>query len=229
MAAGRGDHITPSQFLSDLRATRFECAFNPFADRCAVHDRAKAPETRAENPSRPTRRSGAPWDPLALARARFRLARREADGPRLHRRCAFFRASRRLRAEGRAAYPRAADGRTHGGRRLGGAARQRGKLLPVERLSAASAQRRTRPSPTAPITPPSAPRARRFCARSSNCCARSKSSRSAATPKAPPRASRQGSSASLCAIRASAARRIFARKLRRCAGTRAASPQFRPI
>ena len=45
---GEGDHITPSQFLSDLRATRFECAFNPFADRCAVHDWAKAPETRAK-------------------------------------------------------------------------------------------------------------------------------------------------------------------------------------
>jgi Uracil DNA glycosylase superfamily len=40
--------MTPSQFLSALRATRFEHAFNPFADRCAVHDRAKAPETRAK-------------------------------------------------------------------------------------------------------------------------------------------------------------------------------------
>ncbi len=39
--------MTLSQFLSALRATRFDHAFNPFADRCAVHDRAKAPETRA--------------------------------------------------------------------------------------------------------------------------------------------------------------------------------------
>jgi hypothetical protein len=41
--------MTPSQFLSVLCATRFDHAFNPFADRCAVHDRAKAPERRAEN------------------------------------------------------------------------------------------------------------------------------------------------------------------------------------
>ena len=40
--------MTPARFLSLLRATRFESAFNPFADRCAVHDGAKAPETRAE-------------------------------------------------------------------------------------------------------------------------------------------------------------------------------------
>jgi uracil-DNA glycosylase len=39
--------VTPSQFLTDLRALRFEHAFNPVADRCAVHDRAKAPQTRA--------------------------------------------------------------------------------------------------------------------------------------------------------------------------------------
>jgi hypothetical protein len=39
--------MTPHQFLSALRATRFECAFNPFADRCAIHDRAEAPEIRA--------------------------------------------------------------------------------------------------------------------------------------------------------------------------------------
>ncbi len=36
-------------FLSALCATRFEHAFNPFAERCAVHDRAKAPERRAKN------------------------------------------------------------------------------------------------------------------------------------------------------------------------------------
>ena len=40
--------MTPSQFLSDLRALRFKHAFNPFADRCAVHDRAKAPQARAK-------------------------------------------------------------------------------------------------------------------------------------------------------------------------------------
>jgi uracil-DNA glycosylase len=40
--------MTPSQLLSVLCATRFDHAFNPFADRCAVHDRARAPETRAK-------------------------------------------------------------------------------------------------------------------------------------------------------------------------------------
>ena len=40
--------MTPPQFLSALCATRFEHAFNPFADRCAVHDGPDAPETRAK-------------------------------------------------------------------------------------------------------------------------------------------------------------------------------------
>ena len=40
--------MTPKDFLFVLRAMRFEHAFNPFAERCAVHDGAKASERRAE-------------------------------------------------------------------------------------------------------------------------------------------------------------------------------------
>ncbi len=39
--------MTPLQLLSFLRETRFDHAFNPFSDRCAVHDEAQAPKRRA--------------------------------------------------------------------------------------------------------------------------------------------------------------------------------------
>ncbi|HTO79575.1 MAG TPA: uracil-DNA glycosylase [Methylocystis sp.] len=40
--------MTPARFLSVVCATRFDDAFNPFADRCPVHDRAKGPKIRAK-------------------------------------------------------------------------------------------------------------------------------------------------------------------------------------
>ncbi len=44
----KSDAISPSQFLAEFCALRFEHPFNPFADRCAVHDRTRAPQARAK-------------------------------------------------------------------------------------------------------------------------------------------------------------------------------------
>ena len=41
--------MTPARFVSELCAASSDHAFNPFADRCVAHDRAKAPEMRAKN------------------------------------------------------------------------------------------------------------------------------------------------------------------------------------
>lgn len=38
---------TPIDFVEALKALRFEHTFNPYSDRCAVHDRADAPHRRA--------------------------------------------------------------------------------------------------------------------------------------------------------------------------------------
>jgi hypothetical protein len=39
--------MRPSQFVSALKALSFEDAFNPYADRCPIHDKADAPQKRA--------------------------------------------------------------------------------------------------------------------------------------------------------------------------------------
>jgi len=38
-----------SQFVKDLAALRFENAFNPYAERCGVHDLARGPAIRSQN------------------------------------------------------------------------------------------------------------------------------------------------------------------------------------
>lgn len=40
--------MTPQQFVSELSALRFENAFNPYSQRCAVHDVDDAPRRRSE-------------------------------------------------------------------------------------------------------------------------------------------------------------------------------------
>jgi hypothetical protein len=39
--------MTPAQFVSSLKATTFDNVFNPYADRCEVHDLQDAPDRRA--------------------------------------------------------------------------------------------------------------------------------------------------------------------------------------
>jgi hypothetical protein len=39
--------MTPALFVSSLRATKFDNVFNPYADRCEVHDLNDAPDLRA--------------------------------------------------------------------------------------------------------------------------------------------------------------------------------------
>ncbi len=39
--------MTPAQFVDDLRSISFENAFNPYADRCGLHDSANAPSIRS--------------------------------------------------------------------------------------------------------------------------------------------------------------------------------------
>jgi hypothetical protein len=39
--------MRPSQFVSALKALSFEDTFNPYADRCPIHDKADAPQKRA--------------------------------------------------------------------------------------------------------------------------------------------------------------------------------------
>jgi hypothetical protein len=41
--------MTPSEFVSELSALAIPCTFNPYAERCPVHDRADAPKRRREN------------------------------------------------------------------------------------------------------------------------------------------------------------------------------------
>lgn len=41
--------MTPSSFVKDLQQLEFDHVFNPYTDRCPVHDRADAPERRSEN------------------------------------------------------------------------------------------------------------------------------------------------------------------------------------
>ncbi len=40
--------MTPSKFVDTVRAMRFEDTFNPYADRCPVHDAPSAPTIRAK-------------------------------------------------------------------------------------------------------------------------------------------------------------------------------------
>jgi hypothetical protein len=40
--------MTPLSFVRALRSIRFEHTFNPYADTCAIHDRAEAPRTRTK-------------------------------------------------------------------------------------------------------------------------------------------------------------------------------------
>jgi hypothetical protein len=39
--------MTPAQFVSSLKKTKFDSVFNPYADRCEVHDLEDAPDRRA--------------------------------------------------------------------------------------------------------------------------------------------------------------------------------------
>lgn len=39
--------MTPTQFVGSLKATKFDNVFNPYADRCKVHDLEDAPDRRA--------------------------------------------------------------------------------------------------------------------------------------------------------------------------------------
>ncbi len=41
--------MTPAIFVTQLASIRLENVFNPYADTCAVHDRASAPESRRRN------------------------------------------------------------------------------------------------------------------------------------------------------------------------------------
>ena len=41
--------MTPSSFVKDLKQLEFDHVFNPYTDRCLVHDRADAPERRSVN------------------------------------------------------------------------------------------------------------------------------------------------------------------------------------
>lgn len=41
--------MTPSRFVRDLSSLHFENTFNPYSDKCPVHDVLDAPETRAKN------------------------------------------------------------------------------------------------------------------------------------------------------------------------------------
>jgi uracil-DNA glycosylase len=41
--------MTPSKFVSELSALAIPCTFNPYAERCPVHDRADAPKRRCDN------------------------------------------------------------------------------------------------------------------------------------------------------------------------------------
>lgn len=41
--------MTPEHFVSTLAATRLPSVFNPYADRCPIHDRQDAPARRREN------------------------------------------------------------------------------------------------------------------------------------------------------------------------------------
>src|SRR5665213_4114273 len=41
--------MTPSQFVSSLKRAKFDNVFNPYADRCQVHDLDDAPERRAKS------------------------------------------------------------------------------------------------------------------------------------------------------------------------------------
>ncbi|MXX03089.1 MAG: uracil-DNA glycosylase [Gemmatimonadetes bacterium] len=41
--------MTPSSFVKYLQQLEFDHVFNPYTDRCPVHDRADAPEWRSEN------------------------------------------------------------------------------------------------------------------------------------------------------------------------------------
>lgn len=41
--------MTPSSFVKDLQQLEFDHVFNPYTDRCPVHDRADAPERRSVN------------------------------------------------------------------------------------------------------------------------------------------------------------------------------------
>jgi hypothetical protein len=41
--------MTPSEFVSELSTLAIPCTFNPYAERCPVHDRADAPKRRREN------------------------------------------------------------------------------------------------------------------------------------------------------------------------------------
>ena len=41
--------MTPSSFVKDLQQLEFDHVFNPYTDRCPVHDREDAPERRAGN------------------------------------------------------------------------------------------------------------------------------------------------------------------------------------
>jgi hypothetical protein len=44
--------MNPKQFVAALSAQSFENAFNPYRDRCVIHDRAGAPSTRARTLAR---------------------------------------------------------------------------------------------------------------------------------------------------------------------------------